>query len=165
MTDRSVDEVVAHFDSEKKFKAAVEAALDAGFARDDLSVLATHDSLEVAEAAHSPLSHWLAALTGEVKYLGPLATAGLIALASGPTGLFLSGLVAAGVAGFAAKEFLDDLTAADRADAFARAVEAGGIVLWIRVGDESDADRARAVLAKAGGDDVHLHSRITEKDQ
>lgn len=159
MSDKPIREIVAHFAEEERFRAAVEALVEAGFERDALSVLGSHDSLEVAEAARSPLATWLAALTGEVKYVGPLAAAGFIALASGPIGFFISGLVAAGVAGLAAKEFLDELTAADHAEAFKRAFEAGDAILWVRVADDDDAGRAAAVLAEYGGARIHEHRR------
>jgi hypothetical protein len=154
-----IREVVAHFGDEASFREAVDALVAAGFDRNDLSVLGSHDSLEVAEAAKSPFASWLASLTGEVKYIGPLTTAGFIALATGPTGIFIAGLVAAGVAGVAAKELFDDLTSAEHAESFAHAFESGGVVLWVRVADDAAVRQAKELLAKKGGDHIHLHER------
>ncbi len=159
MSTANIREVVAHFGAEDSFRAAVDALLEGGFKRSDLSVLGSHDSLEVTEAAKSPLASWLASLTGEVKYVGPLATAGFIALASGPTGIFIAGAVAAGVAGVAAKEFFDDLTSVEHAESFAHAFETGGVILWVRITDDESADRARRLIAEHGGDRIHIHER------
>jgi len=164
MTKRTVSEVIAHFGDEASFMTAVDALLEAGYARTDLSVLGSHDSLEIAEASRAPLAAWLQSLVGEVKYVGPLATAGFIALASGPTGLFIAGLIAAGVGGVALKELLDDMTAAEHAEAFAHAFESGGVILWVRVDDEASRRAAERLVADAGGDRIHTHEREIEFD-
>ena len=159
----AVKEVIAHFADEASFRAAVDDLIASGVERDDLSVLGSHDSLSITEAAKSPLSSWLNSLTGEVKYVGPLATAGFIAVATGPTGIFIAGLVAAMVGGFAAKELFDDLTSADHAEAFAHAFETGGVILWVRVRNERETAAAKEILAANGGDRIHLHVRPAGK--
>ena len=159
MSNGDIREIVAHFCDQDSFKAAVDGLLAAGFAREDLSVLGSHDSLEITEAAKSPLGSLIGSLVGEVKYVGPLTTAGFIALASGPTGFFIAGLVAAGVVGVATKELLDDMTAVEHAESFAHAFDTGGVILWVRVADEATADSAKAVLAATGGDRIHFHQR------
>ncbi len=164
MAQETIREVIAHFADEPSFRAAVDALIAAGVERNDLSVLGSHDSLEITEASKSPLSTWLNSLTGEVKYIGPLATAGFIAVATGPTGIFIAGLVAAMVGGYAAKELLDDLTAVEHAESFAHAFETGGVILWVRVGDDTQIAAAKKILAANGGDRIHLHERPAAKD-
>ena len=160
MSETTIREVVGHFDHQADFQQAVDSLLAAGFARTDLSVLGSHDSLEVAEAAKSPFASWLAGLTGEVKYIGPLATAGFIAMASGPVGLLISGLVVAGVGGMAVKELLDDITAAEHTEWFSHAFERGGVILWADVGEDKDRRAAaERLMAEAGGDRIHLNER------
>ncbi len=159
MSNGNIREIIAHFGDHDGFEAAVDGLLAAGFARTDLSVLGSHDSLEITEAAKSPLGSLIASLVGEVKFVGPLATAGFIALASGPTGFFIAGLVTAGVVGVATKELLDDMTSAEHAESFAHAFETGGVILWVRVTDDATADTAKAVLAEQGGDRIHFHQR------
>ena len=159
MSNGNIREIVAHFGDHDAFEAAVDGLLAAGFARTDISVLGSHDSLEITEAAKSPLGSLIGSLVGEVKYAGPLATAGFIAIASGPTGFFIAGLVAAGVVGVATKELLDDMTSADHAEAFAHAFETGGVILWVRVTDDATGDTAKSVLAEHGGDRIHFHQR------
>jgi len=162
----TIREVIAHFGDEASFRKAVEGLREAGFEREDLSVLGSHDSIEVADAAKSPLASWLDSLVGEVKYVGPLATAGLIALASGPTGFLIAGAAAAGIVGMATKEFLDDLTAAEHTEAFAHAFESGGVILWVRVDDDEAKRRsAERIAARHGGDRIHLHERRATADR
>ena len=49
-----IREAVASFPDREHFRNAVSALLAGGFARDDLSVLASHDSLAVAEKPTEP---------------------------------------------------------------------------------------------------------------
>ncbi|MCP4330452.1 MAG: hypothetical protein GY791_18675 [Alphaproteobacteria bacterium] len=164
MGQEVIKEVIAHFADEPSFRAAVDALVESGVDRNDLSVLGSHDSLEITDAAKSPFSSWLSSLGGEVKYIGPLATAGMIAVATGPTGIFFAGLVAAAVGGYAAKELLDDLTSVEHAESFAHAFETGGVILWVRVSDEAQIAAAKEILAANGGDRIHLHERDAGKD-
>ncbi len=164
MSNGDIREIVAHFGDQDSFRAAVDGLLAAGFAREDLSVLGSHDSLEITEAAKSPLGSLIGSLVGEVKYVGPLTTAGFIALASGPTGFFIAGLVAAGVVGVATKELLDDMTAVEHAESFAHAFDTGGVILWVRVAEDGASETAKAVLAENGGDRIHFHQRAATDD-
>ncbi|WP_420345954.1 hypothetical protein [Pelagibius sp.] len=152
-------EVVGRFSQRVEFTEAVEALLAAGFARDDLSVLDTHESLS---ASGSPGEAWqesLAGLVGEINYVGPLTAAGLIAIATGPVGAAVAGALAAGISVAAVVELLEKLRATPHTEAFARALEAGAILLWVRVTDPAAADKAEEILSKAGGADVHRHVR------
>src|SRR5437764_9925228 len=83
-----VREAVASFADRRHFRAAVAELLAAGFAPADLSVLASHDSLDAAGgvAAYPREAHsWLpSGLAEEIKYLGPLTIAGIILLSGGP---------------------------------------------------------------------------------
>lgn len=158
--ERSEVELVASFADRDRFLAAVQALLAAGFTRDDLSVLDSHDPLVAAEAQAPTWQARLAATAGEVKYIGPLAAAGFVAIATGPVGVAIAGLVGAGVAGLALEELLEDLMVKDKAKSFARALEEGQALLWVRVGESADAaDRARAVLEAHGGQGVHRSTR------
>jgi hypothetical protein len=150
-------EVAGNFATKESFTAAVEALKAAGFGHDELSVLDTHESLS---AAGSPSEAWqetLAGMVGEINYVGPLTAAGLIAIASGPIGAAVAGAMAAGLTGAALVELLDEVRATPHTEAFARALEAGAILLWVRVADEPEAEKAEALLAEHGAADVHRH--------
>jgi len=152
-------EVVGRFADRESFKSAVEDLRASGFDRSDLSVLDTRESLSASESAGDAWAQTLSGLIGEVKYLGPLTAAGLIMIASGPVGAAVSGLVAAGITGLALRELLDDIQATPHTEAFARALEYGAVLLWVRATTVERQTVAREVLVRHGAADVHLHLR------
>ena len=104
-----VREAVGSFPDREHFRNAVSALLAAGFERSDLSVLASHDSLAVAENDAGTSKGILAAgLTDEIKYVAPLTVAGIIVLSGGPIALTIAAVVGAGLGGAALKELFDD---------------------------------------------------------
>ncbi|MBF0166325.1 MAG: hypothetical protein HQL45_01740 [Alphaproteobacteria bacterium] len=152
-------ELVGILADRTKFESAVEALLKAGFDRSDLSVLASHSSLEAARPEGADWRKHLIGLVGEMKYEGPLVAAGLIALAAGPVGAALAGVVAAGVGAAALKEFFDDVTATPNSREFERALEAGSVILWVSVQDDLREGRARAILEGQQVTNLHLVER------
>src|SRR5215813_2669794 len=121
-----IREAVASFPDREHFRNAVAALLAGGFSRDDLSVLASHDSLAVAdEADGTPKEALRAGLSNEIKYIAPLTVAGIIVLSGGPIALTVAALVGAGLGGAALKEFFDDYTAVHHSEDFAAALKAG----------------------------------------
>ena len=152
-------EVVGIFTSRTDFDTAVNALLAAGFNRSDLSVLASHTSLDAASAATQSWKDRLVGLMGELKYEGPLVTAGLIALAAGPVGAAIAGLIAAGVGGVALKELTEEITARPHSAEFARALAAGSILLWVDAENADPRSKAMEILTASGGSNVHLNER------
>ncbi len=163
MTEQTVPaevrEVVALFSTRAGFDRAVEALLAAGYDRADLSVLASHTSLEAADPKYRPRDEALTGLVGELKYAFPLTTAGLIAIVGGPIEAALAALVAAGVGGAAIKDYLDELTSHPKPDEFTRALEAGGVILWVRIDTPDQEAQAAALLEREGGANVHVSVR------
>ena len=161
---KTVTEVVGRFTAREPFTAAVKALTAAGFQRADLSVLDSHESLAASEGSRDAWRETLDGLVGEVKYLGPLTAAGLILLASGPVGIAVAGAIAAGLSGMALYELLEEIKATPHAKEFAKALESGAVLLWVRA---DDADRQRAasdILRRHGGADIHIHAReLTSK--
>ena len=154
---KAVREVVGLFANRDSFEAAVTGLLDGGLARTDLSVLGSHESLD---AAGEPGKHWkdaLVALVGELKFEVPLVASGAIVLAGGPTAAIIGGLIGAAVGGIAVKDIIGEVTAAPHTEDFARAVEAGSVILWVRVADAAGEDAAGAILRANGGTNVHVH--------
>ncbi len=153
-------EVVGTFADREHFQNAIDSLTYAGFARADLSVLSSHDSVDLAVGREG--RSWkdsLIALVGELKYEGPLVSAGLIALAAGPVGAAIAGLIAAGVGGAALKELLDEVAALPDSEAFARALESGSVILWVAVRSPDHEARASRILADAGAQNVHVFER------
>jgi len=131
----------------------------AGFEHSDLSVLDSRESLAASESAGEAWREAMAGLVGEVKYIGPLTAAGLIMVTSGPVGIAVSGLMAAGITGYALRELLEDIKATPHTEEFARALEQGAVLLWVRAASEERQAVARDVLTRHGAKDVHLHRR------
>lgn len=152
-------EVVGRFAERETFQRVVEALRAAGFAADDLSVLDSHESLAASGPSGEAWQQTLAGLVGEIHYVGPIAAAGLIMIASGPVGAAIAGLVAAGLTGAAVKEALDEIKATPHTSDFARALEHGAVLLWVRVETPERAADARAIMAEHGAADLHSHRR------
>jgi hypothetical protein len=155
----SLREVVGTFSDRELFQTAVEALLRAGFARSDLSILSSHTSLDASVGEGRRWRDALTALVGEFKYEGPLVAAGLIAVAAGPIGALIAGLIGAGVGGAAVKELLDEVTALPDAEGFSRALAAGSIILWVAVADEHAEAKAMSTLLAEGAANVHVFER------
>jgi hypothetical protein len=155
-----IREAVASFPDREHFRQAVSALLAGGFARDDLSVLASHDSLAVAdEAAGTPREILRAGLSHEIKYIAPLTVAGIIVLSGGPIALTVAAMVGAGLGGAALKELFDDYTASHHSEDFETALKAGAALLWVRCPDPDSELAATRILEEAGGMHVHVLTR------
>ncbi|MDF2094902.1 hypothetical protein [Aquibaculum arenosum] len=150
-------EIVGQFGTREEFEAAIAALLANGFAHADLSVLDSHEALEAAQ--DEPWHERLSGMVGEVKYIGPLTTAGFLAVATGPVGAAISVAVGAGVAAMALREALDQVEATPHSETFARALEQGAVLLWVACADAAAEAQARDILLRHGARDVHLHQR------
>ncbi|MDR3440400.1 hypothetical protein [Telmatospirillum sp.] len=154
-------EVVGVFANRDDFDKTVAALLADGFSRSDLSVLASHDSLEAA-GTDADARSWksrLVGLLGELKYEGPLVTAGFIAIATGSVGAVIATLIAAGVGGVAIKELMDEVTARPHAAEFAKALADGSILLWVDTPNPADESKVKALLASLGATNIHTNER------
>jgi hypothetical protein len=161
-----IREAVASFPDREHFRNAVAALLAGGFARDDLSVLASHDSLAVADEATGTAKEVLrAGLSDEIKYIAPLTVAGIIVLSGGPIAIALGALLGAGLGGAALKELFDDYTASRHSDDFAAALKTGAALLWVRCADSDCELAATRILEDAGGHHIHVHGRSLRSEE
>jgi hypothetical protein len=161
-----IREAVASFPDREHFRNALAALLAGGFARDDLSVLASHDSLAVADEATGTAKEVLrAGLSDEIKYIAPLTVAGIIVLSGGPIAIALGALLGAGLGGAALKELFDDYTASRHSDDFAAALKTGAALLWVRCADSDCELAATRILEDAGGHHIHVHGRSLRSEE
>ncbi len=158
-----IREAVGSFADRAHFRTAVARLLAAGFKPDDLSVLASHDSLEVAgslpDYPGTPAETERNGLVSEIPYIAPLTIAGIIMISGGPIAAALAALVGVGVGSAAVKELLDHYAANQHTDEFAAALKAGAVLLWARVDDRALEATATRILEEAGGRHVHIHGR------
>ena len=155
----AIREAVGVFADRPAFEAAVHHLLENGFARTDLSVLDSHESLEAAGAPGKPWKDVLTALVGEIKYEGPLVASGAILLAGGPTAAVIASVIGAATAGVVAKDVLDEVTATPHTENFANALDAGGVILWVACVDAAREQKALKILQQFNGANVHIHQR------
>ncbi|GGF53107.1 MULTISPECIES: hypothetical protein [Terasakiella] len=155
-------EVVGLLNSRETFEKTIEALLKEGFERTDLSVLSSHESIDAAGKPAKPLKDVLSALVGEIKFEGPMVASGAIFLAGGPIGELIGAVVGATVGGVAVKEVLDEVTATPHTEDFARAVDAGSIILWVRADGIEREAKAKEVLQNQGAENVHIHKNTSE---
>jgi hypothetical protein len=156
-TANKTKEMVALFADRDSFEAAVKTLRENGFGRTDLSVLSSHESIDAAGKPGKPWKDALTAMVGELKFEGPLIASGAIFLAGGPLASTIAGVIGATVGGVAVKEVISEVTSTPHTEDFARSVEAGSVILWVRVEDEAAEKKAKEILSANGGSNVHLH--------
>ncbi|HBU97314.1 hypothetical protein [Thalassospira lucentensis] len=158
-TTTQAPELVGLFDTKDSFDTAVRELRDSGFKRTDLSVLSSHESIDVAGSDGRSWGDVLTALVGEVKYEVPLVASGAIALFGGAATAPAAIAVGAGVGAVALREFIGEVTSTPHTDDFARAIDAGSVILWVRIAPDNKTGEsvAQAILQKHGATNIHLH--------
>jgi len=162
MTDGNVStgttrEIVGLFAERGSFENVIRLLTDAGFERADLSVLSSHESIDAAGKPGKPWGDVLTALVGELKFEAPLVASGAIFLVGGPIAASVAGVIGAATGVIAAKEVLENVTSTPHTEDFARSLEAGSVILWVRCADESQEAAARQILEDGGAGNVHVH--------
>jgi hypothetical protein len=150
-------EVVGLFAERGVFEAAIKALREAGFERSDLSLLSSHESLDAAGEPGKPWRDILTALVGELKFEAPLVASGAIFLAGGPMAATVAGLIGAATGVIAAKEVIEGVTSSPHTEDFARSLEAGSVILWVRAETKDREDIATQILNDIGAGNVHIH--------
>ncbi|MGB0670117.1 MAG: hypothetical protein ACPGNT_01365 [Rhodospirillales bacterium] len=150
-------EAVGLFSSREAFEGCVKALLAAGFEREDLSVLSSHESLEAAESAGENWRDVLASIAGDIRFEAPLVASGAILLAGGPVAATLGAAIAAAVGAVAVRDLVGRVTSTPDTDDFARALGYGGAILWVRSDDPARLQTALDLLTVHGAENAHLH--------
>jgi hypothetical protein len=154
-------EVVGVIATREAFEQATRALLAAGFSRSDLSVLASHESIDVAGR---PATRWqdaLFALLGDIRYETALVASGAVFLAGGPLAATVAAIIGTAVGGIAVRDVLQEVTARPHTEHFARSLEAGSLILWVAVADADALSRATAILQQHGATNVHAAHRTS----
>ena len=82
---------------------------------------------------------------------------GAIYLVGGPLASTVAAIIGATVGGVALKEVIGEVTSTPHTEDFARSLEAGSVILWVRVENDEAKDKAETILTANGGSNVHLH--------
>jgi hypothetical protein len=153
--------------------AAVEELRAAGFAKDDISLLATEEAVNrklghryerVEELEDEPAAPRVAyrtrtslgesedRLIGSLTYLPAVVAAGTVVASAGVVAAAVTGTAIAGaLLGTVLSHLQEQL---DR----------GGLLLWVRTPDVETQQRALAILTRHSAHDVHLH-RLPGKER
>lgn len=150
-------EIVGLFSKRESFETAIRSLTDAGFGRADLSVLSSHESIDAAGVPGKPWGDVLTALVGELKFEAPLVASGAIFLVGGPVAATVAGVIGAATGVVAAKEVLENVTSTPHTEDFARSLEAGSVILWVRCANAEKEAAAKQILEHGGAGNVHVH--------
>jgi hypothetical protein len=170
-----VSEAVAVFHDVSDLDAAVEELRAAGFAKDDISLLATEDAVEdklgqryerveeledepeaprVAYRTRTSLGESEDRLIGSLTYLPAVVAAGTVVASAGVVAAAVTGTAIAGaLIGTVLAHWLDK----SHAEHLQEQLDHGGLLLWVRTPDEDAQRRALEVLTRHSAHDVHIH--------
>ncbi len=168
-------EAVAVFEDAEDLDEAVRGLLEAGFVEADLSLLAgrrtvqrklghAYDAVEeledrpgVPRVAYRRMADPAASEGGFIGAIGwapPLLAAGAVVAS---TGLVTGLIIGAAVAGTLATNVLAHVFDRRHADWLQEQLDAGGILLWVRLEDEAAGEVALRILTRYAVHDVHIH--------
>ncbi|MEZ5825962.1 MAG: hypothetical protein R3C97_14845 [Geminicoccaceae bacterium] len=173
---RANEEVVAVFHGVDDMERAVESLFAAGFAKGDVSMLASEDAVEqklghryekveeledepeaprVAYRSTAELVETEKTIMQSLTYLPAMLAAGTVVAS---TGVVAAAVTGAALGGMALSTVLAQWLDKRHADRLQEQLEHGGLLLWVRVVDAQSRERALSILRENGGDDVHAHS-------
>lgn len=174
-TGGTVREAVAVFDDLADLDEAVRELRAAGFAKEDINILAGLETVEkklgrrfrrIEELEDDPsaprvvfepleeLEEREKTVSSSLTLLPTLIAAGTV-VASG--GALAAAIVGTAVAGAVLATVLTHWMDERRARWLQEQLERGGILLWVRTPDEAAERRAIAILSRHSTHDVHLH--------
>ena len=179
----TIREAVGVFHDPDKLQEAIDELLSYGFDRAELSLLAGEHAVEeklghryrkVAELEDDPgvprtayvslesIADAEGGLIGGLMYIGAVVAGGAV-VASGGTlaGAFLAAAMA-GSAGGLFGSALAKLIDYHHADYLQGQLDKGGLVLWVHVRDPEHEQRAKRILERHSGEDVHVHDLSAE---
>jgi hypothetical protein len=171
----TVREAVAVFEDVSELDAAVEELRKAGFARADISLLATEDAVQrklghryeqVEELEDEPdaprviyktpaaLAESDDVLIGSLTYLPAVVAAGTVVASAGVVAAAVTGTA---LAGALIATVLTRWLGKHHAEHLQEQLDRGGLLLWVRTPDAAAEQRALAILTRHSAHDVHIH--------
>ena len=69
----------------------------------------------------------------------------------------VAGLIGAATGVIAAKEVIEGVTSSPHTEDFARSLEAGSVILWVRAATPELEEVATTLLTQSGASNVHIH--------
>jgi hypothetical protein len=173
-----VREAVAVFDEAEALQAAIDELLSSGFHRSQLSMLASEVHVrsklgdqyrkaeELQDRAGVPRAAYISteaigdgqgALIGSLAYVGAGMLMGPVAAVGGTLAAIASAAAVGGGAGAVIGTFLAKVLGAQHAQRTEEQLARGGLLLWVRILETEEEERALRILRKHAGHNVHLH--------
>ena len=157
MTHPTRRELVCLVHSKDQLDRILSDLIEDGFTKDDISLLTSHQALDDVDMNEEEIKTSVTEAMGEdLKLVGPIATAGLIMLATAPFDALIAGAIAAGLGVVAIKNILEGWLSEHALNEYADAVQAGSIVVWINAETREQEMLARAVLDKGSAENIHI---------
>ena len=179
LTAGTVREAVAVFDDVSSLEGAVDDLRAAGFAQADISLLAAQDVVarqlghmytrveELEDDPRAPRTAFVSEknlgeresrLVGSLTVLPTVIAAGTVVASAGAVAAAIVGTALAGAAlGTVLTHWMDQR----HAERLQEQLDRGGVLLWVRVRDETAARRALDILTRYSAHDVHIHELPT----
>ncbi len=174
----AIREAVGVFHEVKSLEDAIDELLAGGFDRAEVSLLAGQEAVErelghryerVAELEDDPLVPRLAyvdvdsrtegnaSVIGGLAYVGAIAATGMVVASGGTLALAVAAAALAGGGGGMVGALLARMIAERHARQLQRQLDAGGLLLWVRLATPERESRALEILRRHSADDVHIH--------
>lgn len=168
-------EAVAVFHDVADLDKAVEALIDAGFDKDDVSLLASEAAVEeklgqryerVEEMEDDPAAPRVAyrtladfaenerTIANSLTYLPAILAAGTVVASAGAVAAAITG---AAVGGAVLSTVLARWLDKTHADHLQEQLEHGGLLLWVNAPTEDKQETAKRILKAHAATDVHVH--------
>jgi hypothetical protein len=175
---QQVREAVAAFTTAEDLEAAIDELLSSGFSRAELSLLASTDTVrqklghsfsstrDLEDDPNVPVTAYVAresvgdaegGVIGGLMYVGAFLGLGPVLASGGTIGAAILAAVLGGGGGTALGAMLARLIGKSHAEQLAEQLERGGLLLWVRTRDTGHEERARKILSRHSGQDVHIH--------
>ena len=177
-SEYTVREVVAVFHNAADLEAAIDTLASAGFARQNINVMASHDTIveklghhfeqvkTIEDDARVPSAYLMrkedvataeGAAIGLPLYIGGTAGAIAVAATGGALALAVAAAAAGGLAGAGIGAIFAMAIGEHHAKTIQSHLEAGGILAWVRIDNDEEERKATQLLSEAGGADIHTH--------
>lgn len=179
--ESTVKEAVAVFHDVSDLDAAVEELRQSGFKHDDISLLASEQTVvkklghryerveeleddpnvpRVAYRTRSSIGESEDMIIGSLTYLPAVVAAGTVVASAGVVAAAVTGTAIAGaLIGTILARWLDK----HHAEHLQEQLDRGGLLLWVRTPDEEAERRALEILTRHSAHDVHIHTLPARK--
>jgi hypothetical protein len=181
--EKTRTEAVGVFEDADSLQAAIDELLSAGFDRAELGLLASEHAVEkklghvyrraaeLEDDADVPRTAYVSkeslgdaegGLIGSLMYIGAVVGAGAVVASGGALGAAVAAAAMLGgsgaLMGAALARMIDD----SDAERIEEQLDHGGLLLWVRTRDAAHEAKAKDILSRHSGQDVHLH-QLTEQ--